>query len=204
MKVFYVAALIFGSLIANADNYAIDAAHASVNFKIKHLGVYNLPGHFEKFEGTIDFDEKSKKLNSVDAKIDVDSVNTNEADRDKHLRSAEFFGTRKEDNTLVEEKHYMMFKMKKVVNKGDKPSKVEGELTLNGVTKPITLDVDYKGAVSDPKGNEKIVFAATAKIARKDFGLTWNKKLDKGGFVIGEDVEVSIEGEANKKKETKK
>jgi polyisoprenoid-binding protein YceI len=197
--------IILGSLMVQAETYTVDTAHTGVIFKIKHLGLSNVTGRFEKFEGNIDFDEKTKKLNSVDAKIDVDSINTNEPDRDKHLRSADFFGTRKEDNTtLVEDKHYMTFKMKKVVNKADKPAKVEGELTLNGINKPVTLDVDYKGAVTDPWGNEKIVFTAATKILRKDFGLVWNKKLDKGGFVVGEEAEVIIEGEANKKKEVKK
>jgi polyisoprenoid-binding protein YceI len=204
MKVFFALLIVAGSLTAQAEKYTIDVAHTGVLFKIKHLMISNVTGRFEKFEGNIDFDEKTKKLNLVDAKIDVDSINTNEPDRDKHLRSADFFGTRKEDGSLVEEKRYMSFKMKKATNKGGKPTTVEGDLTLNGITKPVTLNVDYKGAVSDPWGNEKIVFVATTKLVRKDFGLAWNKKLDKGGFVVGDDLDVTIEGEANKKKEEKK
>lgn len=204
MKNFFIMAIVLGSLNVYAEKYTIDIAHTGVNFKIKHLVIASVSGRFEKFEGMIDFDEKTKKINSVEAKIDVDSINTIEPDRDKHLRSADFFGTRKEDGSLVESKRYMTFKMKKATNKGDKPTSVEGDLTLNGITKPVTLDVDYKGAVTDPWGNEKIVFVATTKIVRKDFGLAWNKKLDKGGYVVGDDVSVTIEGEANKKKEEKK
>jgi polyisoprenoid-binding protein YceI len=196
--------MILGSFSAQAEKYNIDIAHTGITFKIKHLVISNVTGRFEKFEGVIDFDEKSKKINSVEAKIDVDSVNTTEPDRDKHLRSADFFGTRKEDGTLVEEKHYMTFKMKKADYKGDKPVAVEGDLTLNGITKPVVLNVDYKGAITDPWGNEKIAFVATTKFDRKTFGIIWNKKLDKGGLTLGDDVDVMIEGEANKKKEDKK
>jgi polyisoprenoid-binding protein YceI len=204
MKSFFLLVMILGSFAAQAEKYTLDVAHTGVIFKIKHLVISNVTGRFEKFEGAIDFDEKTKKIASVDAKIDVDSINTNEPDRDKHLRSADFFGTRKEDGSLVEDKHYMTFKMKKATNKGDKPATIEGDLTVNGITKPVILNVEYKGATSDPWGNEKIVFVATAKIPRKDFALNWNKKLDKGGFVVGDDAEVIIEGEANKKKEEKK
>jgi polyisoprenoid-binding protein YceI len=196
--------LFFGVLQAHAEKYNIDSAHTAVNFKVKHLVIATVNGRFDKFEGTVEFDEKIKKLSAAEVKVDVDSVDTNEADRDKHLRGADFFGTRKEDGSIVEEKRWMIFKMKKVNEKGGKPATVEGDLTLNGFTKPFTLNVDYKGATSDPWGNEKIIFTATGKIARKDFGITWNKKLDKGGVTIGEDVDVIIEGEANKEKKDKK
>lgn len=204
MKKILMGLVFFGALHVHAEKYMLDAAHTGVMFKIKHLVISTVTGRFDKFEGNIDFDEKTKKLATVDVKIDVDSINTNEPDRDKHLRGADFFGTRKEDGNLVEEKRWMTFKMKKVTDRGGKPAMVEGDLTLNGITKPVTLTVDYKGATSDPWGNEKIVFTATGKIVRKDFGIVWNKKLDKGGLTVGEDVEVIIEGEGNKEKKEKK
>jgi polyisoprenoid-binding protein YceI len=192
--------LLFGSHVI-AANYNLDVSHTGVTFKVKHLVIATVNGRFDKFEGALDFDEKANKLNKVDVKIDLDSINTNDADRDKHLRSADFFGVRNEKNELVEGKRYMTFVMKEVKMKKKNFEKVIGDLTLNGVTKPVTLNVDYKGVTADPWGNEKIIFSATTKIDRKEFGITWNKPMAKvAGVVVGEEVDVIIEGEANKAK----
>jgi polyisoprenoid-binding protein YceI len=184
-----------------ATNYNLDVAHTGVTFKIKHLVISTVNGRFDKFEGLIDFDEKANKLKKVDVKIDLDSINTNETKRDDHLRGPDFFGARNEKKELVESKRYMTFVMKDVKMKGKKFDKVIGDLTLNGVTKSVTLNVDLKGLTADPWGNEKMVFTATTKIVRKDFGISWNQPMDKvAGMVVGDDVEVMIEGEANKAK----
>lgn len=190
---------LFISVAGHAAKYKLDQAHMSVSFKIKHLVIATVNGRFDKFEGSFDFDPKKGKLSKLEAKVDVDSINTNESDRDKHLRSADFFGTRNKKGEIVKKKRYMVFKGTKVEHKNKKPTKVHGKLTLNGKTKKVALNIDYKGAVTDPWGNKKVVFEATTTINRKDFGLTWNKKLDKGGLMIGEEVKVSIEGEANAK-----
>lgn len=196
----FLMTMILGSS-AFAANFALDVSHTGVTFKIKHLVIATVNGRFDKFEGNVDFDEAAKKLNKIDVKIDLDSINTNEPKRDSHLRSADFFGVRNEKNELVEAKRYMTFVMKEVKMKGKNFDKVTGDLTLNGVTKPVTLKVDYKGLATDPWGNEKIVFTASTKIVRKDFGITWNKAMDKvAGSVVGDDVDVMIEGEANKVK----
>jgi polyisoprenoid-binding protein YceI len=192
-----------------AANYTLDVSHTGVTFKIKHLVISTVNGRFDKFEGNLDFDEKTNKLSKLEAKIDLDSINTNDPKRDEHLKGADFFGTRNEKLELVEAKRFMTFVMKEVKMKGKKFDKIIGDLTLNGITKPVTLAVDYKGAATDPWGNEKVVFSAMTKIVRKDFGITWNKPLEKkagsmadkaAGLVIGEEVDVIIEGEANKSK----
>lgn len=184
-----------------ASNYTLDVSHTGLTFKIKHLVIATVNGRFDKFEGTLDFDEKANKLAKLDVKVDLDSVNTNDPKRDAHLKSPDFFGVRTEKGDLVEAKRFMTFTMKEMKMKSKKFDKLVGELSLNGVTKPVTLNVDYKGVTADPWGNEKIVFAATTKIVRKDFGITWNKPMDKvAGSVVGDDVDVVIEGEANKAK----
>ena len=200
--------LILGTLLFSsqifASNYILDVSHTGVTFKIKHLVISNVNGRFDKFEGAIDFDEKANKLNKLDVKIDLDSINTNDPKRDGHLKSGDFFGVRTDKDVLVESKRYMTFVMKEVKMKGKKFDKVVGDLSLNGITKPVSLTVDYKGTATDPWGNEKIVFTATTKIVRKDFGINWNKPLDKAaGLTVGEDVDVTIEGEANKESNSK-
>jgi polyisoprenoid-binding protein YceI len=180
--------LILSSSVALAEKYTLDAAHTSVNFTVPHLVVSKVKGRFDKFDGTFDFDEKTQKLENVAVEIQADSVNTNEKDRDKHLRSKDFFD--------VEKFKTLTFKSKKTDYEGNKPSKLEGDLTIHGVTKPVVFELDYNGAVTDPWGNRRVSFEAKTKINRKDFGLTWNKALEAGGFVVGDDVKIEIEGEA--------
>lgn len=184
------------SISAASTKFEIDAAHSSVGFKVNHLMISSVQGRFDKFEGHFTFDEKSNKLDDLNAKIDMDSINTNEPKRDGHLKSDDFFGVRSKNNTLVEAKRWMIFKANKVASKNNKPSSVTGDLSLNGVTKPVTLAVVYKGIAKDPWGNTKLGFAATGKISRKDFNLTWNKTLETGGVVVGDEVAIVIDGEA--------
>lgn len=195
--------IMFTAPLVSAEIYAIDAAHTTIGFKIKHLAFSKVSGRFTKFEGNIDFEEKTKKLNMADAKIDLDSISTDNADRDDHLRSPDFFGVRSGDKEkkLVEEKRFMTFKTSKVINgKSGAPSKVEGTLTMNGKSNPETLDVEYGGKEKDPWGNERIAFTASTKIDRKKYGLTWSKTLDNSKLVLDDNVDVLIEGEAIKQK----
>jgi len=179
-----------------STKYAIDAAHSAVTFKVTHLMISTVPGRFDKFDGEFTFDEKTGKVDGLTAKIDVDSINTNDAKRDAHLRNDDFFGTRDAKNKLVETKRWMNFAATKVETKKNKPVKITGDLTLNGVTKPVTLTVSHKGPAKDPWGNQKLGFEATGKINRKDFGIVYNKVLEAGGVLIGEDVEIAIQGQA--------
>lgn len=173
---------------AFAAKYEIDKAHTHVSFTAPHLVVSKVKGRFHQVAGAFDFDETSMKLQDVNVTIKTASLNTEEADRDKHLKSPDFFDVTKFPD--------MTFKSTKVEYEKGQPEKVEGELTIRGITKKVTLEVDYKGAVTDPWGNRVVAFDAETKVNRKDFGMTWNKAMDKGGFVVGDDIKIEIEGEA--------
>jgi polyisoprenoid-binding protein YceI len=174
--------------MANAAKFKLDPAHSEVGFKIKHLGISTVKGKFKKYDGTFEFDEATGKLENLKATIDAASIDTNEGKRDEHLRSPDFFETKKYPT--------IEFKSTKVDTAGIKPTKITGDLTMHGMTRPVTLDVTYNGSTKDPWGNTQIGFEATGKVNRKDFGLKWNKALETGGFVVGEDVIIEIAGEA--------
>lgn len=186
------AALLLASQSAFAEKapYQLDTTHSEVGFNVKHLMIANVKGRFPKFEGTFQFDDAKGELSDVDVKIEAASVNTNEPKRDEHLQSPDFFDTKNNP--------HITFKSEKVESKKGKPSKVHGTLTMRGVAKKVALDVDYKGMVKDAWGNDKLVFVATTKINRKDFGVSWNKALDKGGVAVGDEVTITIDGQAQK------
>lgn len=186
------AALLLASQSAFAEKtaYQLDTTHSEVGFNVKHLMIANVKGRFPKFEGTFQFDDAKGELSDLDVKIEAASVNTNEPKRDEHLQSPDFFDTKNNPN--------ITFKSEKVESKKGKPSKVHGTLTLRGVAKKVALDVDYKGMVKDAWGNDKVVFVATTKINRKDFGVSWNKTLDKGGVAVSDEVTITIDGQAQK------
>lgn len=173
---------------AQAAKFDVDKAHTNVSFTAPHLMVSKVKGRFDNVSGSFQFDEKTMKLSDIAVTVKTDSVNTNEADRDKHLRSPDFFDVAKFPE--------MTFKSTNVKYEKDKPDKVEGELTIRGITKKVTLDVDYNGAVTDPWGNRVVTFEAEGEVNRKDFGLNWNKAMDKGGFVVGDKIKIEIDGEA--------
>ena len=188
---------------AKAATYQIDTTHSEVGFKVKHLVVSSVKGRFDKFEGGFNFDDKTGVLSDVNAKIDITTINTNEPDRDKHLKNPDFFGATDKDGKIVEANRWITFKSTKVETKDKKPTKVTGQLTMHGVTKDVVLSVTYNGAIKDPWGNQKIGFSAETKINRKDFNLSYNKALEAGGVMIGEDVSITIEGEAKMVTEAK-
>jgi polyisoprenoid-binding protein YceI len=169
---------------AAPQEYDIDASHSSVGFKIRHI-VSKTSGNFKKFAGKFTYDPKDDKVWKVEAEIDTATIDTNDKKRDEHLRSPDFFDVKKYPK--------MTFKSTKVLEHDDEKAKVEGDLTLHGVTKPVVLDIEYTGEGTDPWGNKKAGFTATTKIDRKDFGLTWNKTLDAGGVVVGDDVNIALE-----------
>jgi polyisoprenoid-binding protein YceI len=180
--------LIFLSSSAFAAKFEVDPAHTLVTFTAPHLVISKVKGRFDKFSGSFDFDEKTMKLDNVVVSIKTDSINTNEKDRDKHLRSPDFF-----DVTKFPE---MNFVSTKVIYDKEKPDKIEGNLTIRGITKPVTMDLDYNGAITDAWGNRVVSFEAEAKVNRKDFGMVWNKALDKGGVTVGDEIKIQIDGEA--------
>jgi polyisoprenoid-binding protein YceI len=187
-----VAALVLAApSFAFAAEFEIDSAHSGAQFSVKHLMVSNVRGSFGKVTGKANIDEKDITKSTVEAIIDATSINTNEPKRDEHLRSPDFFDTAKYPT--------ITFKSTKVEQAGSN-LKVAGDLTMHGVTKPVVLDVEgFTSEAKDPWGNTKRGGVATTKINRKDFGLGWNKALEAGGVMVGEDVKVAVETELVKK-----
>ena len=175
-----------------ADTYTIDPSHSEVGFSIKHLGVSNVRGEFSDFEGIFEWDG-DKKLDdaSLNGKIQVNSIDTQNEKRDGHLKGADFF----ESETFPE----ITFKSKKVYKKF-RQHYIEGELTLHGVSKVVKIPVTVNGPVQDPWGNTRLGVEGQLTIDRSDYELSWNKTLDKGGFLIGNDVVINVSFEAIKSK----
>jgi polyisoprenoid-binding protein YceI len=179
------AALFLGSPVF-AANYAVDVDHTSVSFKIRHI-LSNVQGHFRQFEGTIAYEPGKPETWSAEGVIQAASIDTNVEPRDKHLRSADFFE--------VEKYPTISFKTVKVIEASDAAAKLEGLLTLHGVEKPVVLDVEIHGVAKDPWGNTRASFTVTTLLNRKDFGLTWNKTLETGQLLVGEEVKITLEVE---------
>ncbi len=164
----------------------IDPAHSSAEFKVKHMMISNVKGKFSGVSGKLTLNESDISNSSVEASIPVANLNTGDDQRDGHLKSADFFD--------IEKFPAMTFKSTKVVANGPGEGKVTGDLTVHGVTKQVTFDVDGPSAPGkDPWGNTRIGLSATAKINRKDFGLTWNAALETGGVLVGEDVVLMLD-----------
>lgn len=173
-------------LTALASTWTIDQDHTNIGFKVKHLMVSNVKGHFEKFNGTLDLNDKDITKSKVDVTIDTNSINTSVQKRDEHLRSADFFDVAKYPA--------MTFVSKRVAKAAKGKLKVTGDLTIHGVTKEVVLNVEPLSRESkDPWGNIRRGTSASAKVNRKDFGLTWNKALETGGVVVGDEIDITLE-----------
>ena len=168
-----------------AGTWAIDESHTSVNFKVKHLGLAKTRGRFSTLEGTVTVGERPED-STVEVAIDAASINSNDETRDNHLRSADFFD--------VEQHPSITFRSTAVSGKGERWS-VAGDLTIAGVTKPVTLDVDFDGVAGDPWGGSRAGFTAKTVVNREDFGLTWNAALETGGFLVGKTVAIELDVE---------
>jgi len=174
-----------------AATYTLDPVHTTVGFKVKHLMIANVKGAFEKFKGTVSIDESDVAKSKVTVSIEMSSINTNNAKRDEHLRSGDFFDVAKFP--------VMTFESTKVERSGADTLKVTGNLTIKGVTKQVILTVDGPSAeIKSPQGVVKRGASAVAKINRQDFGVSWNKKLDAGAVVVGDEVQISIDAELDK------
>lgn len=169
-----------------AGTWNIDPTHSTVAFTIRHLAISKVKGTFDRFEGVITTAEDLTQ-SSAKAHAEVASINTNQSQRDEHLRTGDFFAA--DEHPKIE------FTSTAVRADGD-DFKVDGELTLRGVTKPVTFDVEPGGLVKDGYGQTKIGFEATAKVNRKDFGLTWNAPLEAGGLTLGDDVKIELDVQA--------
>lgn len=178
--------LIAAAQSASAATYELDKDHTSVSFKIRHL-FSNVQGNFNDFSGAFDYEPGKPESWKAEAVIQAASINTRLEARDKHLRSSDFFD--------VEKFPTLMFKSTKVEGAGESSAKLHGLLTLHGVEKPVVLDLAIHGVGKDPWGNVRSGFTATTKINRKDFGLNWNKAVEAGQLLVGEEVEITLEVE---------
>lgn len=180
-----IAASVFSALAvpASASTWTIDNQHSNIGFTVRHL-VTRVSGSFNLFSGTILFDDKKPEASKVSVTINLDSIFTANQQRDDHLRSADFFDTKKHPSAT--------FESTRVVSVGRGNFKIEGNLSLHGQTRPVSLDVEYLGTMKDLNGNNRGGFTARTKLNRKDFGLTWNKITEAGNVVLGEEVELAM------------
>jgi polyisoprenoid-binding protein YceI len=177
-----------------AEIYTIDPGHSEVSFQVRHL-VTQVRGKFNEYQGTIALDPAKLESSKVEFRIKAASIDTDLADRDKHLRAEDFF--------FVEKYPEIVFKSEQIKATGKDTYDVTGKLTLRGVTKTVTLPVTFLGKVRDPWGNDKAGFALETTINRKDYGIVWNAALDNGGVVLGDDVKIAINLETQQQKDAK-
>lgn len=193
IRTFLIAALVALPLVAQEapESWTVDKSHSSATFKIRHL-MSNVTGNFGDFDAAINLDRANPAASSVEFTIQAASIDTRNESRDKHLRSADFFD--------VEKHPTITFRSTAIKAKSQTEFDVTGDLTMKGVTKRVTLPVTFLGFLKDGRGNEKAGFEIETKINRKDYGVTWNRALDEGGFVLGDDVRVSINLQVAKNK----
>jgi len=163
--------------------WAIDPSHSKVSFKVKHLMISNVVGNFKEFEGTVSSDENDFSGSVINFSLNASSIDTEIADRDAHLKSADFFDAEKYPK--------ITFAGIGLKDLGDDEYELTGDLTIKDVTKLVTLAVEFGGVMSDPWGNVKAGFSINGKINRKEFGLNWNAALEAGGVLVGEEVKIS-------------
>jgi len=178
----------FFSTAAGAETarWNVDPDHSIVEFRVAHMVVSKTSGRFTDYSGVVEMDADAKTLKAIEATINAASINTNQAKRDAHLRNADFLD--------VEKYPTMTYRMKSYKKAGDTYTAI-GDFTLRGVTKEVTLVGTLNGVTKDPWGNTRAGFSAEGKLNRKDFGMVWNKTLDNGGLVVGDEVQIRLEVE---------
>ena len=166
-------------------SWKIDPSHSAVQFSVRHMMISTVRGEFDRFSGEVGFDEANPAATTVDVQIEADSINTRDAKRDGHLRSADFFDA----------EHYptLHFKSTRVEVKDDTHARLIGDLTIRGVTHEVALDVEYVGQARSPWGVTSAGFSAVTRINRKDWGLNWNQALETGGVLVGDEIKIDIE-----------
>lgn len=167
--------------------FRVDKAHSEVHFQVRHL-ITRVRGSFSDFDGAIEFDASNPAASSVAFTIQATSIDTNEPNRDKHLRSEDFFA--------AETHPTLTFTSTRITERGKGRYDVEGDLTIRGIARRIVLPVTHLGVAKDPWGNEKLAFEAETTINRKDYGLNWNAALETGGFLVGDEVKVELQIQA--------
>ncbi len=176
-----------GSKAGQLTVWNLDKSHSTAGFSVRHLMISNVKGHFSDLSATLQYDPVHIENNAVSVTIQAASVDTREAPRDAHLRSADFFE--------VEKYPEITFRSAAWQQKNDDELLVKGDLTIHGVTREVVLTVERTPEVKDPWGGTRVGFTGQTKINRKDFGLGWNAALEAGGVVVGEDVTITIEAE---------
>lgn len=187
-----VAAFLVAASSLFADTFNVDKVHSEANFQVRHM-MSKVSGKFDDFSGKINVDHAKPAASSVEFTIKTASINTSNADRDKDLRSANFFDVDKNPEITFKSSTIVPTKKKDVYD-------VTGDLTMHGVTKHVTLPVEFNGFGKDPWGGERAGFSLTTTINRKDYGINWNKTLDNGGVLLGDEVTININIEAMKAK----
>lgn len=167
--------------------FTLDKSHSGIDFTVRHMMISKARGRFDSFDGTVNLDPANPQNTTVDVTIDAASINTRDAQRDAHLKSADFFD--------VETYPTLRFVSTKVERTGDATAKLYGDLTIRDVTKPVVLDVEYSGSSKSPWGNTSYGFEANTKINRKDWNLTWNVALETGGVLVSDEVSIHVEVE---------
>lgn len=173
---------------SNISTWNIDPAHTVAEFKVRHMMIANVKGHFAKISGVLTLDKSNRANSRVEASIEAASIETRDGERDAHLKSADFFD--------VEKFPTLDFKSTGISIAGHEGLSVEGDLTIHGVTRTVRFEVEGPTPpVRDPWGNTRVAISASANINRKDFGLTWNAALETGGILVGDDVTITLEAE---------
>jgi len=188
LKLLAASFLVLSPALAKAGTWDVDPTHSTVEFSVRHMMVTTVKGQFQKVKGTVELDEKDPTKSTVEVSIETASIDTREAKRDAHLKSADFFDAAKFPA--------ITFKSTKVEKAGKGKFKVTGDLTMHGITKSVVLAVEGPSAsIKDPFGRTVKGVMATGKLDRKDWGMTWNKALDSGGFVVSDEVKLDINAE---------
>jgi len=172
------------------NTWEIDTTHSAIHFWVRHLVISKVHGRFAKWSGAIELDEQDLTRSRVEASIDAASIDTQVADRDTHLKSADFLD--------VANHPALTFVSRRIEKQGD-GYRVVGDLTIRGVSREVSLEADFAGLAKDPWGNQRAGFSAKGALDRRDYGLVWNAALETGGVLVGEKVEITIELEAVKK-----
>jgi polyisoprenoid-binding protein YceI len=178
-----------------ANKWDIDAGHSSIVFSVRHMVVSKTRGRFTKFGGTVELDDGDLAGSRTQVTIDAASIDTDLADRDAHLRSADFLD--------VEKHPTITFRSKRIEKVSGERSRILGDLEIRGVSREVALDVEYAGREKDPWGGERVGFSAHGVLSRKAFGLEWNQVLETGGLLVGDEVKFEIELEAIRAKAEK-
>ena len=176
--------------LAETTEWTLDGTHSRVGFSVSHMVVSSVSGRFKQFTGKVELDEANLTKSQVDISIKTESIDTDDAKRDEHLRSPDFFDAKKFPT--------LTFKSTKIAKVGGKKYKLTGDLTIHGVTKNVTLDAEISDAVKNPWGKMVRSVKLGGKIKRGDFDLKWNKALEAGGVLVGDDVTLDIQVEVDK------